>query len=274
MKFGIALPYWDALTTARFASLAENNGWDGVFVGDAIWTVDPIVSLTVAALQTSRIRLGIMVIPMPLRKPWKIASETAALDHVSGGRLIVGLGTGAVFMGWHAFPDEEAKTKARAEMLDEGIDILTGMYLGKPFDFNGKHYHVNLTSLDEQYYPPRPVQQPRIPLWIPGVWPRMKSMRRVLKCDGLLAQKMDEKGQFVNVYPEDIREMKTYIDANRTLTTPLDIIIEEQSLDWEPGKIQVKLSQWQDAGATWWVEGLWGADETQVQKRIEMGPPG
>jgi hypothetical protein len=99
-------------------------------------------------------------------------------------------------------------------------------------------------------------------------------MHRILKCDGLLAQKMDAAGQFVNVTPQDIREMRAYVDANRTLTTPFDIIIEEQSLDWSPSRIQDKLGQWQEAGATWWVEGLWGADESQVHRRIEMGPPG
>ncbi len=98
-------------------------------------------------------------------------------------------------------------------------------------------------------------------------------MRRVLKCDGLLPQKMSREGQFENVCPADVREMKAYVDANRTLTTPFDIIVEEQSLDWEQSKIQDKLGQWQEAGATWWVEGLWGADEAQVQKRIEQGPP-
>ena len=273
MKFGIALPYWDALRIARFARLAEDNQWDGIFLGDAIWTVDPIVSLTVSALQTSRIRLGIMVIPVPLRKPWKIASETIALDQVSDGRLILGLGTGAVFMGWQGFPDVVTDTKTRAEMLDESLDILTELYKRKPFDFDGKHYHLRLTKLDEQHYPPPPVQQPRIPLWVVGVWPRMKSMRRVLRADGLLPQKMSSEGQFENVYPEDVRQMKAYVDANRTLTTPFDIIVEEQSLDWSPSQIQEKLGQWQEAGATWWVEGLWGTDEALVQKRIEMGPP-
>lgn len=273
MKFGIALPYWDATRTARFARLAEENGWDGVFLGDAIWCFDPIISLASAALQTSRIRLGIMVIPMPLRKPWKIASETLALDHLSGGRLILGLGAGAVWMGWQGFPGEITDTKARAEMLDEGIDILTNLYMSKPFDYEGKHFQVRLTQLDEQYYPPPPVQRPRIPLWVPGIWPRKKSMRRVLKCDGLLAQKMNSDGQFENVYPPDIHEMKQYIDANRTLTTPFDIIIEEQSIDWDRTQIQEKLGQWDEAGATWWIEGLWGEDEARVQARIEKGVP-
>jgi hypothetical protein len=274
MKYGIALPYWDAHRIARFARLAEDYAWDGIFVGDAIWTLDPTISLAAAAIQTSSIRLGLMVVPMPLRRPWKVASETVALDHLSNGRLILGLGAGAVWMGWQAFPDEVTDTKARAEMLDEAIDILTGLYARKPFDYDGKHYHVRLTLLDEQYYPPAPIQQPRIPLWVPGIWPRKKSMRRILKCDGLLAQKMDAAGQFVNVTPQDIHEMKAYVDANRTLTTPFDIIIEEQSLDWSQSQIQDKLGQWQEAGATWWVEGLWGADEAQVQRRIEMGPPG
>ena len=99
MKFGIALPYVDARTTADLARLAEDAGWDGVFMGDAIWCTDPLIALTAAAMVTSRIRLGVMVIPVPLRKPWKIASEAAALDNLSNGRLILGLGTGAVYMG-------------------------------------------------------------------------------------------------------------------------------------------------------------------------------
>ena len=128
MKFGLALPYIDAADTARFAQMAEEAGWDGVFVGDAIWCVDPMVALTAAAMKTKHIRLGTMVIPMPLRKPWKVASEAAALDNLSGGRLTLGLGTGAVWMGWQGFPDEPTDTRIRAEMLDESIDILTNLW--------------------------------------------------------------------------------------------------------------------------------------------------
>ncbi|TLN14334.1 LLM class flavin-dependent oxidoreductase, partial [bacterium] len=126
MKFGVALPYLSAREIAELAALAEEHAWDGAFVGDAIWTVDPIVSLTAAAMRTQRIRLGVMVVPVPLRKPWKIASESAALDNLSGGRLTLALATGAVWMGWQGFPDEVTDTKQRAEMLDETIDILTG----------------------------------------------------------------------------------------------------------------------------------------------------
>src|SRR4030067_2035013 len=111
-------------------------------------------------------------------------------------------------MGWHAFPDEVTDTKARAATLDETINILSLLYQCKQFDYDGKHHHLKLPLLDTMHYPPKPVQQPRIPLWVPGVWPRMQSMRRLLKCDGLLPQKMNAKGEWETVTPADLRQMK------------------------------------------------------------------
>ena len=217
MNFGITLPYLDARKTAELAHLAEDSGWDGVFVGDAIWCLDPMIGLTAAAMLTSRIRLGTLTIPAPLNTPWKLASQSAALDLLCGGRLILGLAMGATWMGWHAFPDVPQDTKTRAEMLDETIDILTQLHQRKQFDYAGKHFKVNLTALDPMHYPPQTIQQPRVPIWIPGAWPRKKSMQRVLKTDGLLAAKMNAEGKFEDVTPADIGEMKAYIDANRSL---------------------------------------------------------
>src|SRR5512133_3414426 len=118
MKYGIALPYTNARTVAKLSQLAEEVGWDGCFLGDAIWCEDPMIALAAAAMTTQRIRLGTMIIPVPLRRPWKIASESVALDHLSNGRLTLGLGAGAVWMGWQSFPDEVTDTRSRAEMLD------------------------------------------------------------------------------------------------------------------------------------------------------------
>jgi hypothetical protein len=273
LKFGLALPYGSARMVARLAQLAEEAGWDGCFVGDAIWCEDPMIGLAAAAMTTRRIRLGTMVIPMPLRRPWKVASESVALDRLSDGRLILGLGAGAVWMGWHGFPDEVTDTRARAEMLDESIDILTLLYQRKQFDYQGKHYHLKLTLLDEQHYPPKPIQQPRIPLWVPGIWPRKKSMQRVLKCDGLLPEKISQTGQPEEVTPADIREMKAYVDANRTLTTPFDIVASGKTAGMDRAQLQNTLLPWIEAGATWWIEGLWGESEEQVAERIRQGPP-
>src|SRR5512138_2406646 len=132
MKYGLALPYTTPRTVARLSQLAEECGWDGCFLGDAIWCEDPMICLAAAAMTTRRIRLGTMITPVPLRRPWKLASESLAIDHLSEGRLTLGLGAGAVWMGWHAFPDEVSDTRARAGMVDECIDILTLLYQREP----------------------------------------------------------------------------------------------------------------------------------------------
>jgi hypothetical protein len=271
LKYGLAF-YGSARSAPKWIKLAEEAGWDGCFLGDAIWVEDPMIKLAAAAMVTSRIRLGTMVIPVPLRRPWKIASESVALDHLSEGRLILGLGAGAVWMGWQGFPDEVVDTRARAEMLDETIDILTLLYQRKQFDYDGKHYHLKLTLVDEMHYPPKPVQQPRIPIWIPGIWPRMKSMRRVLKCDGLLPQKMNAQGQFGEVTPDDLSEMKAFVDANRALDTPFDFVAEGKLRDMDRVQALERLATWREAGATWFIEGLWEEDEARIVETIQQGP--
>lgn len=268
LKFGVALPYGNARMAARLAALAEEAGWDGCFLGDAIWCEDPMIALAAAAMTTRRIRLGPMIIPMPLRRPWKVASESLALDHLSDGRLILGLGAGAVWMGWQGFPDEVTDTRARAEMLDESIDILTLLYQRKQFDYSGRHYHLKLSLVDEMHYPPKPVQQPRIPLWVVGIWPRKKSMQRVLKCDGVLVEKIDEE-----TTPEDICEIKTYVKANRTLTTPFDIVVSGKTAGLERAQLQAKLLPRQEAGLTWWIEDMIGQSEKEVVESLRQGPP-
>lgn len=273
MKYGIALPYTTPRTVARLSQLAEESGWDGCFLGDAIWCEDPMIALAAAAMTTNRIRLGTMITPVPLRIPWKLASESLALDHLSDGRLTLGLGAGAVWMGWQAFPDEVTDAKARAEMLDETIDILTLLYQRKQFDYDGKHYHLKLTQLDEMHYPPRPVQQPRVPLWCVGIWPRKKSLQRILKCDGMIVEKMSADDKPSDITPDDVREIKAYVDENRTISTPFDIVLNGKVADLDRSQLQDKLLPLTDAGATWWIEGLWDATEELAAERIRRGPP-
>ncbi|MBN2045567.1 MAG: LLM class flavin-dependent oxidoreductase [Anaerolineales bacterium] len=273
MKFGLALPYNRTLQVPEWAKMAEDQGWDGIFLGDAIWTEDPIIALTAAALATSRIRLGTMLIPVPLRRPWKIASESIALDHLSNGRLILGLGTGAAWMGWYAFPDEITDPQARADMLHETVEILTRMYQSKPFDFEGNHYHLKLTLLNEMYYPPQPRQKPRIPLWIPAVWPHHKSLQRTLKSDGVIVEKRSSGGKDAEVTPEDIAGLKAYLEANRPSANPFDIIINGNSYNLQNSQQQERIRQFKQAGATWWIEGLWDASPEAVTAVIKAGPP-
>ena len=269
MKYGLALPYNYAHKIVDFAQMVEGAGWDGLFLGDAIWCEDPMITLTAAAVVTGRIRLGTMINPVPIRRPWKLASESIALDRISDGRLILGLATGAVWMGWYAFPDEETDNRSRAEMLDETIDILTLFYQRQPFDFDGKHYHLKLSELDVMYYPPKPVQQPRIPIWIPGIWPRQKSMRRVLKCDGMFLEKISPEGEPETVSPDDLRQIRAYVEEHRTLDAPFDFVASGNVSNLEASERAEVLQSWGEAGATWWVEGLWEATEEEVEGVIE-----
>ena len=274
MNYGVALPYTSARAIANLCQAAEAAGWDGCFTGDAIWCEDPMIGLAAAAMLTDRVRLGTLVTPVPLRKPWKLASESVALDHLCNGRLILGLATGATWMGWSAFPDEVTDARQRAEMLDETIDILTLLYARRPFDYDGRHYQVKLTRLPEQYYPPKPSQQPRIPLWCVGIWPQMKSMRRALKCDGVIVEKPQLHGQEQPVTPADIRAIRAYVQDNRATATPFDIVVVGKSLGLEPGQREDSLLALAEAGATWWVEGLWDEPVERVSQQINQGPPG
>lgn len=141
MKYGFVLPRGDAHTAAEFAHQAEDSGWDGFFVWDPVWGIDAWVSLTAATMLTKRIRLGTMLSPVSRMRPWKLASETATLDRLSNGRLILSVGLGAIDTGFNDF-GEITDRRIRAELMDEGLEILTRLWKGKPFRHAGKHYKV------------------------------------------------------------------------------------------------------------------------------------
>jgi alkanesulfonate monooxygenase SsuD/methylene tetrahydromethanopterin reductase-like flavin-dependent oxidoreductase (luciferase family) len=270
MKYGFVLPRGDARTAADLAFAAEEAGWDGFFVWEPIWGIDAWVALTAAAMRTERIRLGTMLTPLSRMRPWKLASETATLDNLSNGRVILAVGLGAIDTGFEEF-GEVTDRHTRAELLDEGLDILNGLWQGQPFNYQGKHYQIKEAKF---YPPPPPVQKPRIPIWVVGAWPRLKSMRRALRCDGLLPAKMDENGKFEPHTPEDIRVMKAWIEENRTATTPFDIVVEGTTPGSDPRKAAKVVNPWREAGATWWLEAMWEQPDLElVKERILQGPP-
>jgi hypothetical protein len=272
MKFGFVLPRGDARTAAEFAHEAEAAGWDGFFVWEPVWGVDAWVSLTAAAMRTERIRLGTMITPLSRMRPWKLASETATLDNLSNGRVILAVGLGAIESGFEAF-GEVTERKRRAELLDEGLDILTGLWAGQPFNYQGKHYTIQETD----FYPPAPpVQKPRIPIWVVGAWPSRKSMGRALRFDGLLPNVLGEDGKVRMgvATPDEIRAMKNYIQANRDPGTPFDIVVEGETPGDDPVNAAAVVRPYAETGATWWIEALWTApDLDPVLRRIQQGPP-
>src|SRR5437899_2322329 len=173
---------------------AEAAGWDGIFYWDSDWGHSPWVVLAGMAMRTEQVRIGAVLHPLAWRRPWLLARDTATLDQLSNGRLVVPIGLGAVdeddFARGRTRFGEPVDRRVRAQLIDEGLEILSGLWSGRPVTFHGAHYHLEDFSVQ-----PTPVQSPHVPIWVVGVWGRRKSMRRVLRCDGILAAgKMDEDG--------------------------------------------------------------------------------
>jgi len=270
MRYGFIIPKGDPLTVADLAREVEEVGWDGAFYWDGICvgamdTYDPWVVMAAMAMRTERVRLGAMLTPPARRRPWKLARETMTLDHLSGGRLVLPVGLGATDDGGFSKVGEPVDRKVRAELLDESLEILTGLWSGEPFSYEGKHYH-----LEEMTFLPPPVQRPRVPIWVVGAWPSKKSMNRALRYDGLLAY--TTRGE---VTPEDIRAMKDYVEENRPETSPFDIVWEGETPGDDLERAASIVRPFAEAGATWWMESPWTPpnEPDDLRARIRQGPP-
>jgi hypothetical protein len=218
------------------------------------------------AVQTERIRIGAILHPLPWRQPWLFAREAATLDQLSRGRLVVSIGLGAIdeqdtARGRTRF-GEPVDRKVRAHVMDEGLEIINGLWSGQPVTFHGEHYHM-----DEFSMRPVPVQTPRIPIWAVGVWGKRKSMERVLRSDGMLVHESMSVGE--------IQEIKTFVEERRTLTSPFDLVMEADTRGDTPEQARAKVRGWADAGVTWWTESMWTPACTleEVRTRIRQGPP-
>ena len=270
MRYGFIIPRGDPRAVAELAGEVEAAGWDGAFYWDGInigdmETYDPWVVMAAMAMRTERVRIGAMLTPPARRRPWKLARETIALDHLSGGRLVLPVGLGALDDGGFSKVGEPTDRRVRARLLDESLDILTGLWSGEPFSYEGEHYR-----LEEMTFLPRPVQRPGIPIWVVGAWPSEKSMNRALRYDGLLAY--TTRGE---VTPEDIRAMKAYVEENRSRDTPFDIVWEGETPGDDPGRAAQIVRPFADAGVTWWIESMWTPpnEPEDLRARIRQGPP-
>jgi alkanesulfonate monooxygenase SsuD/methylene tetrahydromethanopterin reductase-like flavin-dependent oxidoreductase (luciferase family) len=282
MRFAINLPnfgsFGDARLLADLAHEAEDAGWDGFFLwdhmqffvpGQRVPVVDPWVALTAIALATSRIKLGPMVTPIPRRRPWKLARESATLDHLSGGRLILGVGLGDPVATEFGSFGEETDARRRADMLDEGLTVLTGLWRGEPFTFEGEQFQIR----DALCWPP-PVQSPRIPIWVAGFWPNRRPMRRAARWDGVVPGKMID-GRMARVTPADVREIAAYVSAHRETDAPFDVAIGGATSGDDPARTAETMAQYAEAGLTWWHEGPTRLDTSleEIRARIRQGPP-
>jgi alkanesulfonate monooxygenase SsuD/methylene tetrahydromethanopterin reductase-like flavin-dependent oxidoreductase (luciferase family) len=273
MRFGLHLPNFevggDPHALADLAAQAEAAGWDGFFLwdhilGDPAWRtpmLDPWIALAAVASATSRLRLGALVTAVPRRRPWQLARETATLDLLSGGRLVVGVGLGNPPGAEFEHFGEDGDARRRARRLDEGLVILNGLWSGEPFGFNGEEYRMR-----ETVFLPTPVQRPRPPIWVAAHWPARAPLRRAARWDGVFPEHADGR----RLSPSELGELLEYVRGRREGADAFDVVVAGR-LDGVAG---AELAAYAAAGLTWWLEAVMPNDAlTDVRRRIAIGPP-
>lgn len=273
MRYGIDISilggYAEPGLVVAAAGVAEAAGWDALFVWDHLafaWGVpaaDPWVVLAAVAQATTRLRLGPAVTPLPRRRPAVLATTVATIDRLSGGRVTFGAGVGGVPAEFSAF-GEPAEVSDRAAMLDEGLDVVTGLWSGRTVTHAGRFYRVDGVTLA-----PLPVQRPRVPVWIGGA--SAAARRRAARWDGWVVGCDDEQGNMV-VPPDRIAADAAGIASLRPAGGEFAIAVIGASAG--PG--DPVIADYEHAGATWWLEHIHErrGSRAGMLARIAAGPPG
>jgi len=249
MNRGIFVPPFDELVdpavTADLADAAERHGWDGFFLWDHVAyrepvraVADPWVVLAAIACRTERLRIGPMVTPLARRRVHKLARETVTLDHLSRGRLTLGVGLGSDRNNEFERFGEATDARERARLLDQGLERLAGYWAGE--------------------LEPPPVQQPRIPIWVAARWPNRRPLRRAARWDGLFPIELPG--------PEALAELVNEVRAERGGSDePFDFVVEISA--------GAETDPWEAAGATWVLTGFGYTPRLdEVRAAIEAGP--
>ncbi|MGH9185060.1 MAG: LLM class flavin-dependent oxidoreductase [Acidimicrobiales bacterium] len=253
MRFGLFLApfgeFADPRRVTGVATRAEEAGFDGLFLWDHVRyapfaerIADPWVTLAAIAGATERLVIGPMVTPLARRRPHKLARETVTLDHLSNGRLVLGVGLGSERLGEFGPFGDEDDGRQRARRLDDGLELLD------------RYWHGELQ--------PTPVQQPRIPVWVASVYPRRAPLRRAARWDGWFPIGVER--------PEQLAEHRDHVQrlrkATGTAAKPYDIAVQ--------GRPGTDHRPWEEAGATWWLWGFGHAPEpSALEAAIAAGPP-
>jgi alkanesulfonate monooxygenase SsuD/methylene tetrahydromethanopterin reductase-like flavin-dependent oxidoreductase (luciferase family) len=245
---GIFVPPFDDFvdpnTLAELAASAEVHGWDGFFVWDHVRyrapvraVADPWVALAAVAAATERVRLGPLVTPLARRRVHKLARETVTLDHLSRGRLVLGVGLGSDRNGELGPFGEVVDPRERARLLDEGLERLSSFWGGE--------------------FEPPPAQSPRIPVWVASRWPNRRPLRRAARWDGLFPIELPGPDALAELAAE-VSELRAEVGNDQ----PFDLIVD-LPVDSDP-------DPWEAAGATWILTDFGvGAREKEVRATIE-----
>lgn len=284
MRYALSLPnfgvFRDPTLVVDLARDAETAGWSGFFVWDHLlaWdgneVADPWIVLAAVAVATERVRIGPMVTPLPRRRPWQVARQIVTLDHLSGGRAVLGVGLGYPPHEEFGVFGEPEDAATRAAILDEALEIVAGLMTGEPFGHEGRHFR-----LEEVTFAPRPVQRPRVPIWVAGAWPNRAPFRRAARFDGVTPITVGgEQGPGIPAV-EEMRQIVAFVDAEREAAGRADAGFDAVYTGWMPDDRAEAAAIAEDLasfGVTWWQVSPGWPDEPLEDFRdfVRAGPPG
>jgi alkanesulfonate monooxygenase SsuD/methylene tetrahydromethanopterin reductase-like flavin-dependent oxidoreductase (luciferase family) len=266
VRFAIDLspigPWGSPRQLAELARLAEGCGWDGVFVEDYVFhaegldAYDPWVALAAIAVATEQVRIGTLVTPLPRRRPWKLAAEAVAVDHLSNGRMILGVGSGDPTSPDLTSVGEQADPRVRGRMLDEALAVIDGLWREDDFSFDGDYYQLESVSLR-----PKPIQQPRIPIWVGGAFTYRRPRERALRWDGSCLYRI-QPPDWEDMRPEDVRALRQQRGER------FDIAVGGRRRRDDGAAERELVASIAEAGASWWNE--WVPPDTPLERVREL----
>lgn len=276
ISISAAGPGGDPRTMAELAALAEASGWDAVFLEDyvvypgppRIHAYDPWVVLAAMAMATTRIRLGTLVTPVTRRRPWKLAMEATTLDHLSGGRVILGVGAGDPTEASFAAAGESFSRREAAARLDEAVQLIARLWEGSPVTFHGTHFQTEGLQLSA-----RPVQRPRIPIWVGGDWLLPGVRRRLPRWDGSCAYHgRPGTPETRPLDAEEVRALLAWVARERGTAEGYDVCVGGRPRDSDLVREREYLVSLAEAGATWWQEWPGPGDPDRIRRAVAAGP--
>jgi alkanesulfonate monooxygenase SsuD/methylene tetrahydromethanopterin reductase-like flavin-dependent oxidoreductase (luciferase family) len=278
MRFGVYVPnfgsYADPRSVLQLALAAEQAGWDGFFMwdhmifrrDDPVEILDPWLILAAIAAQTQRIALGPLVTPLARRRPWKVAREAVALDRISRGRAILGVGLGADGAEFSAF-NEDPDARTRAAKLNEALELIVRFWAGDTVYHSGTHYRVDGVRLS-----PGPLQVPRIPIWVGARWPAVsdRPYRRAARYDGVFPLAHDYRSD----RPLPLRQAGAAFGHTPVRTTTFEFIHAGASTG-DRDRDRPLLTEAEQFGITWWLESFdpFRGEIGDALERVRLGPP-
>jgi alkanesulfonate monooxygenase SsuD/methylene tetrahydromethanopterin reductase-like flavin-dependent oxidoreductase (luciferase family) len=278
MRFGVYVPncgsYADPAKLLELALAAESHGWDGFFMwdhmmfpgADSVGIIDPWMALAAIATRTRRLVLGPLVTPLARRRPWQVAREAVALDWISGGRAVLGVGLGASDEEFAAL-GEDPDPRTRGDKLDEALTLITRFWSGEAVHHSGAHYRVDGVRLE-----PGPVQVARIPIWVAARWPAstQRPYRRAARFDGVFPAAQDYRSH----RPLDAKDARAALELTSRSDAVFDLIHAGLSTG-NPLEDRPLVEAARELGVTWWLESFdaWRGELPAALARVNAGPP-